>query len=467
MGVRKGVKYARQVYLVRSSPFKEWLQGLFLRTTGKGCSSATMTTVLDTLQAVGVHEGPEVEVHRRWACVDGALFVDLCDAKWAVIRIDADGWRYARPAQVLTNGDIELPGDQVPLFVRSKKMRPLPEPVPLEEPPTPDSFEPLWAVANIPSEQRLLFLAALCECCRPHTPHLVLEFLGTQGSAKSSTQRRVRDLLDPNDVPLRGAPKDVESIYVAAANSYLASFENLSHLTPEQQDAMCALATGAGYAKRAHYTDGEEATLKGKAPTLLNGIAAVVNRPDMLDRSVLFALPTLDAAHRRTEVELEVAWLGGYAKVFGALLGLLAAALKALPQVKLKERPRMADFALFGVAVARSLGFKDKAFLTAYANNRGDATERALESASIYEPLMEFIGKQEGKTWTGTTGHLLLSLRHTNAAHASNEHLPRSARGMGDALRRIAPAFAQIGVQVTENGRGRDGYTVTVKLSAP
>lgn len=125
----------------------------------------------------------------------------------------------------------------------------------------------------------------------------------------------------------------------------------------------------------------------------------------------------------------------------------------------------MADFALFGVAVARVLGLKPSAFLDAYKSNRGDATARALESASVYEPLMEFVGKQPGKTWTGTTGHLLLSLRHTNAARASDEHLPKSARGMGDALRRIAPALQLKGVTVTENGRGRNGYTVTIKMA--
>jgi hypothetical protein len=275
----------------------------------------------------------------------------------------------------------------------------------------------------------------------------------------------VRDMLDPNDVPLRGAPTDVESIYIAAATSYLASFENLSHLTPEQQDSMCALATGAGYSKRQHYSDGEEATLKGKAPTLLNGIAAVVQPARHAG-----SRRTVHAARSRCRYKAH----GGrarsgmgaaYPAMFGALLGLLAAALKVLPTVKLKEFPRMADIALFGVAVARALGSKDKAFLTAYANNRGDATERVLESSSVYEPLLEFVGKQEGKTWTGTTGHLLLSLRSTNAARASEEHLPKSARGMGDALRRIAPTLQQVGVQVTENGRGRDGDTVTIKMS--
>ena len=78
----------------------------------------------------------------------------------------------------------------------------LPAPVPLEGPLTLDSFEPLWAVANVPKEDRLLLLATLAECCRPNTPHPVLEFLGTQGAAKSTTQRHLRALLDPNEVPL-------------------------------------------------------------------------------------------------------------------------------------------------------------------------------------------------------------------------------------------------------------------------
>lgn len=142
----------------------------------------------------------------------------------------------------------------------------------------------LWQHANVPAERRVMVLAWLLDCWRPDTPFPVLELVGDQGSAKSTTQSVLRGLVDPNKVMLRGRPKTVEDVFVAAANNWLVSYENLSSLTPEQQDALCTLATGGGFASRQFYTNGEEHILECKRPVAMNGIAVVATRPDLIDR---------------------------------------------------------------------------------------------------------------------------------------------------------------------------------------
>jgi hypothetical protein len=137
----------------------------------------------------------------------------------------------------------------------------------------------LWQHTNIPAHSRVMVLAWLLDCFRPDTPFPVLELVGEQGSAKSTTQSVLRSLVDPNKVMLRGRPKTVEDVFVAAANNWLVSYENLSGLTPEQQDAFCTLATGGGFASRQLYTNGEEHVMETKRPVVLNGIAVVATRP--------------------------------------------------------------------------------------------------------------------------------------------------------------------------------------------
>ena len=52
------------------------------------------------------------------------------------------------------------------------------------------------------------------------------------------------------------------------------SYENLSGLSAEEQDAMCTIATGGGFATRRFYTNGEEHVLQTKRPVMLNSITA-------------------------------------------------------------------------------------------------------------------------------------------------------------------------------------------------
>lgn len=116
-------------------------------------------------------------------------------------------------------------------FTRTPSMRPLPMPVPIGV--THGDVGLLWQHTNIPAHSRLMVLAWLLDCFRPDTPFSVLELVGEQGSAKSTTQSVLRSLVDPNKVMLRGRPKTVEDVFVAAANNWLVSYENLSGLTPE------------------------------------------------------------------------------------------------------------------------------------------------------------------------------------------------------------------------------------------
>jgi hypothetical protein len=62
--------------------------------------------------------------------------------------------------------------------------------------------------------------------------------------------------------------------------------------------------------------------------------------------------------------------------------------------------------------------------------------------------------------WMGTMGGLLDTLsQHRDSAEA----WPKSARGLGDALRRQRPALSQVGIAVDIDPPGRDGVPVKIK----
>ena len=191
----------REVWRVQSRGYEAWLRAAYWRSTESGVPDMTLKSALATISAAGINDGDQVDVHLRAA--DGAVgyMIDLCDEHWCAVHVTPNGWRLldASPA----------------LFTRTQSMRSLPVPE------RGASIDLLWQHVNIPDDRRVMVLAWLLECFRPETPFPVLELVGEQGSAKSTTQSVLRSLVDPNKVMLRGRPKTVEDIFVAAANNWL------------------------------------------------------------------------------------------------------------------------------------------------------------------------------------------------------------------------------------------------------
>ncbi|OFC36988.1 hypothetical protein BAE28_07905 [Acidithiobacillus caldus] len=340
-------------------------------------------------------------------------------------------------------------------FLRTKATRPLPEPV------SGGDVAELWELVNVPEQERLLVLAWILECYRADTPYSLLELTGEQGSAKSTAQRILRRFIDPNAVELRGRPKTVEDVFVAAANSHLISYENLSSLTNDQSDALCTICTGGGYASRRFFTNGEEHLLEAHNPVALNGISPVVIRPDLLDRSISVALPVI--THRRTEREVQEALNRAAPRIMGALLDLLCETLTLLPTVQIppESLPRMADFARLGEAMARVLKYPQGHFLRLYTEHRRTSITRTIEGSPVAAALVDFA--QCGRSYEGTVKGLLELLGEKRPDLEREDYWPRSPKGLGDALRRYAPALRQLGIEVhVEQKPRRDGVHCTI-----
>ena len=70
---------------------------------------------------------------------------------------------------------------------------------------------------------------------------------------------------------------------------------------------------------------------------------------------------------------------------------------------------------------------------------------------------------ESGRSFRGTVGDLLDLLNRERPEHEANEYWPRSPRGLGDALRRYAPALAQIGIKA-EVSQTRSAGRVTCEI---
>jgi hypothetical protein len=436
----------REVHLVDSQSFKKWLRAAVFKAHRMGIPDQAMNTAIATLNAIGNHDGNQVDVHLRCAKLGDAYFVDLCDSAWRVVRVDADGY------SVLNNSPV--------LFIRTKGMRPLPLPN------GSGHLEKLWAHINVPESRRELTLAWLLDGLRPDTPYPVLELAGEMGSAKSTAQTRLRDLIDPNEVALRSKPKTVEDIHIAATNSYVVSYENLSGLTSEQQDALCIISTGGGYSTRQMYTNGDEFVMKSKCPIMLNGINPVASQPDLIERTISVELPSIPPQNRQDDQMLSDNWGRDYCEIFSGLLDLFAQSLAGLNNVRIDghQQKRMLAYQRLGESMCVALGKKPGYFSEQFDLAQGEGVVRGLETYGISNAIQVLLSGQK-KPWEGTYLALLGAL--TELPGVDRSHWPKSARHLASQLKRIAPGLRRLGIGIERLERDRQGSWVKIFYFSP
>ena len=438
---------AWEVWPIRSLGFRHILAGEFFKLTGKGFNRNAAADALDTLEAKAVHTGEKCPVSLRVARVDGALYLDLCDDGWRVIEINPEGWRILDRSPVY--------------FIRKPGMLPLPVPT------GPGDLGKLRDLINLDEEAGHfeLIVGWMLGAMRGRAPYPILDAQGEQGSGKSTTTRIVRGFIDPSTVPLRAPPKEPRDLIVSAVNNHLVCLDNLSGINPEISDTLCRFATGGGLDMRKLYTDAESVMIDIQRPVMVNGIDDICHRPDLAERAVIVHLPVIDAHTRITESKLWKEVEKHSPAIMAGLCDALSAALANEATTELKQKPRMADFAVWVTAAESALPWERGGFMKAFEKMRGRAIEEGIEASPVGSVLVEYLDTQPG-AWSPTPTHLYQTLTEKAGDRARSPAWPRTARSMGQAINRIAPNLRAIGITyVKEHTHGRN-YRFTVDVQA-
>jgi hypothetical protein len=240
---------------------------------------------------------------------------------------------------------------------------------------------------------------------------------------------------------------------IAANNSYLLAFDNLSSLSLSLSDALCRLATGGGFAVRRLYTDDEEVLFEAARPILLNGIEEIISRPDLGDRAIFLTLAPIAEMARRPEAELWREFELALPRILGALLDGVAHGLRTGNTVRLDRLPRMADFALWA-ATCETAFWGGGTFARAYAANRKAAVESIIEGDPVASCLRVIMADRT--VWTGSASDLWLYAEslHENSIGSGWAKNPRALAGR---LRRAQTFLRTLGIVITFSREGRTG----------
>jgi len=381
----------QEIHRVEGKVFERWLRKRYFEQEQKGLRKETLNDASATLAAIAQFQEPPVKrkLHNRVAWHDNNIYYDLADEKWRAIKISAGGWK--------------IVDDPPPLFRRFPHQQA--QVIPSEN----GSLDELFKFINVtdPKDQ-LLMKVYVVVMLVPDIPHPILLVLGPQGCGKSDLMRVLRKLVDPSFVLLQSFRYDELEMALKVFHHYVVYFDNLSSVKQWLSDILCRACTGQGFTKRRLYTDEDSVMFQFQRCVGVNGIALSQLSPDFLDRCLTLTLKQIPDVKRKDEKKLWRLFQEAKPQIFGAMLNALSKAMQIIPTLEIERLPRMADFAVWGEAVARALGYNPSDFLNAYREKIGEQVKDVLEQNPIGLAILAFMEKRE--EWEGTPSDLLESL---------------------------------------------------------
>jgi hypothetical protein len=388
-------------------------------------SKSAINAAIDDFETRAICTPTTRDIHVRVAEYSGEIYIDLCNADWQAVRITSAGWSVVESPPVR--------------FQRTRGMLALPFP---ERGGKIDALRPFL---NTTVSDFTLAVTYLLAALRPRGPYPILILYGEQGTAKTNFLRRLRSLVDPHVVPTNTLPPSGRDLFIAARNSHLQTFENVSKLSDQMSDNLCRLATGGGLRIRTLFKDTDETHFRGARPSALEGISNVVSRPDLQDRAIISQLENLPGY--KTELELDSAFERQRAGIFGALLDMMVRGLEMLPVTRLVSPPRMADFAHWAVACGV------EQFEAAYAANRQNAINVMLSHDPVAKAVRALVTK---KKFIGIMEDLLDIVGPSTGI--------KSTKKLSDELRRLATPLRTVGVHIVFEQRTAEHRPFWIEL---
>jgi hypothetical protein len=204
---------------------------------------------------------------------------------------------------------------------------------------------------------------------------------GGQRAAKTTFQRLVKQLVDP-DKPenLLSINHDKMEFIQQLSHRHVAFYDNLRYKIAWLPEEICKAVTGGGTTKRQLFTNEGDIIFDFKRCIGINGINMIMNEPDVLRRSIIIELESLIDDNMISEEQIFSSAEQLKPDLLGYIFDTISKAMPIKDTIKLKSIPGLADFALWGEAIARSMGYEEMQFVDAYRRNIEKQNEHIIDT---------------------------------------------------------------------------------------
>jgi len=443
------MSFGPETLAINSRGFDYFGQAEYTKRTTEPLGATRLADLSALATAGAVNSGRRYPLWRRWAETKGRDIVcdlggmDDADRGFVIVDHDGAGWQFC---------------DCVRGVKFSRAADALAMPVPEHD---AARIETLGEFISLQSRDDLTLAWAWLVCAaRPGAKSYPIAALsGLQGTGKSSAARRLQDLIDRSGVTGRGLPREERDLAAAVGARHLVSYDNLSTLPSWLSDALARIATGGGFAARRLHTDADEHLSFAVRPLIVNGIADVLGRADLADRTIRIELSP--PVVRRPDEELDRRWSEVWPGLLGLLFDGLSAGLRQFDKTEIVDPPRMASAARWATACASGLGIDPATIIPAWRANRNAGDRAILESDDVAIALVAHLAAN-GESWRGTAAHLLAELSsRVSERVARGRDWPSTASSLGLRLKRLVPALrAGADIEAAQTRSGADGARI-------
>ncbi|HEX2408452.1 MAG TPA: hypothetical protein VHJ38_14715, partial [Nitrososphaeraceae archaeon] len=367
---------------INGSNFESYLSKLYYDSNDRKVANAeAISNAKRTLFSIAIYEGQTIPLHLRiaWANPDtkDSIYYDMTDDERRCIKITkGEGWK-------IVNNQIEV------LFKRFGHQTPQLEPLHDYDPKALDNFVDSLNISN--ENDKIVVRVWLVSLIIPVISIPMLLPLGPEGSAKTTLQKKIQRLIDPTSYDPFSINNDKTQFIQQLSHHFLCFYDNVRYEPRWLSDETCRAITGGSFSKRGLYTDDEDVPYRYKKRMSFSGINNIFQEQDAQDRSITTELNRLDPKKKISEEQIDLELKQQTPQLLGYIFDVVAKALEIKDSISLKEKPRMVDFAVWGEAIARAMGYKPLEFLNAYFENIGKRKIDIIENDPFMTALSKFI----------------------------------------------------------------------------
>lgn len=383
-----------KVYSLDETECRHIINSLYYREEGKYLTTNQIQKGVDILKAVAYSKPLEKPLANRiYSEGDDLIVYDLNEDTSVLIEpgnvefCEVDEWTFRRDVGYKPQVEPDLMVEPCELFPLIKKH---------------------FNFVN--DKEAKLFMLYLVLCFKGNVRKYILYLYGEKGASKSTSLKKLADLLNPHTGNIIGMPNTIKDLQLRLAHNDFLGIDNVSYISHKVSDLLCMSVTEAEIPLKKLYTTTEEVILDIACTVAITSTSLVFTKSDILDRTLVLKMRRLDSTEYKTDFEVLEEFNHDKPALLGAIFNTLAKAMEDYDDIAEGTKlVRMAHFHKEAVKVGHVLDMTDDEVTELLWYNQTKLNSELLLGDELSLCILQYFKTE--KEFRGSVTDFLIELR--------------------------------------------------------